>query len=83
MKYLTVAEVAERLSVSKAAVYALCARDGAAIRHLRLGAARTTIRIPVEALDDYLAGATVEPREPDRPEPPAPPRRFLRESTLR
>jgi excisionase family DNA binding protein len=82
MKYLTVGEVAERLCVSKAAVYALCSREGAAIRHLRLGAARTTIRIPADALDDYLAGATVEAWAAPH-EPPAPPRRFLKESTIR
>lgn len=63
MRYLTVGEVAERLCVSKAAVYALCSRDGAAIRHLRLGAARTTIRIPAEALDEFISGATVEPSQ--------------------
>jgi excisionase family DNA binding protein len=66
VKYLTVGEVAERLSVSKAAVYALCARDGAAIRHLRLGAARTTIRIPEDAVDEFIGGAMIEPsRQPD------------------
>lgn len=61
MNLLTVEEVSTRLGISKNAVYQLCSRDGAAIRHLRLGKAGTTIRIPVEALEEYLDGATVTP----------------------
>ncbi|MDR3621565.1 MAG: helix-turn-helix domain-containing protein [Paludisphaera borealis] len=72
MKHLTVPQAAERLGLSKTAVYQLCSRDKPAIRHLRLGAGRVMIRIPTEAIDEYLEAAMVTPleREERRPDPP-------------
>lgn len=82
MKYLTVGEVAERLCVGRDVVYQLCSREHAAIRHLRLGGARATIRIPEDAVDEFIARVTVEPTTTAgrEPEPPERPLRFVRES---
>jgi hypothetical protein len=38
-------------------VYALCSDDR--LRHVRLGLGRGTIRIPTDAVDEYLAGRMV------------------------
>jgi excisionase family DNA binding protein len=54
---LTVKQAAERLSVSPALVYALCARG--TIRHERHGLGRGVIRIEVEALEEYRRGREV------------------------
>jgi excisionase family DNA binding protein len=61
MKLLSVSEAAERLSVSEALVYALCASKR--IRHERHGLKRGTIRIPEDALDEYRQRCTVQPQE--------------------
>ncbi|WP_088253260.1 helix-turn-helix domain-containing protein [Fimbriiglobus ruber] len=52
-KPLTIKEAAERLSVSRGLVYALC-RAGR-IRHERHGTGRGTLRIEPAALDEYRA----------------------------
>lgn len=84
MKYLTVGDVAERLGLSKDAVYQLCSKEHAAMRHLRMGGARATIRIPEDAVDEFITRVTVEPttiagREPESPDPPL---RYVRPSRL-
>jgi excisionase family DNA binding protein len=57
--FLTVKQVAERLQVSQAVVYQLCA--GRMIRHHRVGAGRGTIRIREEDLAAFVEGCRVEP----------------------
>ena len=79
MEHLTVAQAAERLGLSKTTVYAMCSRERPLIRHYRLGATGATIRIPAEAIAEYLAAAMVEPDWTPRREPTMPPLRFLRE----
>jgi excisionase family DNA binding protein len=49
---LTVAQVADRLSCSRALVYQLCAEGR--IAHHRLGLGRGTIRIEEEEVQEYL-----------------------------
>jgi excisionase family DNA binding protein len=61
---LTVKLAAERLGVSPALVYALCARGE--IRHERHGLGRGVIRIAEQALDDYRRGREVVPKATDR-----------------
>lgn len=56
---LSVREAADRLGVSTALVYALCARKR--IRHERHGLGRGTIKITEEALDEYRRTVTVNP----------------------
>src|SRR4051812_19722986 len=67
----TVRQVAERLRVSTATVYQLCADQK--LPHFRVGAGRGTIRIREEDLEDFLRRAMVQPKGPDvpRPSPPA------------
>jgi excisionase family DNA binding protein len=74
---LTVKLAAERLGVSPALVYALCARGE--IRHERHGLGRGIIRISEEALDDYRRGREVAPKATD----PAPRRRRVKLKHLR
>jgi excisionase family DNA binding protein len=54
---LSVREAADRLGVSTALVYALCARKR--IRHERHGLGRGTIKITEEALEEYRRTVTV------------------------
>jgi excisionase family DNA binding protein len=54
----TVKQAAERLGVSESLVYALCANR--MLRHVRVGIRRGRIQIPPDAVDEYLAGRTVE-----------------------
>ena len=54
---LSVREAAEKLGVSTALVYALCARKR--IRHERHGLGRGTIKITDEALEEYRRTVTV------------------------
>ena len=53
-----VKEAADRLHVSVALVYALCAAKK--LRHERHGLGRGVIRIPEDALDEYRKGRAVE-----------------------
>lgn len=71
---LTVRQVAERLNVAPATVYALCASRK--LEHVRVGAGRGTLRIEEDALQRYIQRATVRPDEPVAPQPrtPAPTR---------
>ena len=57
-KLLSVNEVAERLGVSSAIVYGLCAQRR--LRHERHGLGRGTIRIPEDALENYRMSVTVD-----------------------
>ncbi len=54
---LSVREAADRLGVSTALVYALCARKR--IRHERHGLGRGTIKITEDALKEYRQTVTV------------------------
>jgi excisionase family DNA binding protein len=76
MALLTVKEAASRLGISTATAYLLCDRRRPAIRHHRLGTTGETIRIPEDALAEYLARSTVAPAAVPGPE--ATPRRPLR-----
>ncbi len=58
---LSVKQAAERLGVSPALVYALCAKNR--IRHERHGLGRGTIRIPEDALNEYRKSCLVEAKE--------------------
>jgi excisionase family DNA binding protein len=58
MKMLTAKEAAQRLGVSAALVYALCASGK--IAHERHGLGRGTIRISEEALAEYRKACQVE-----------------------
>jgi excisionase family DNA binding protein len=62
---LTVKEAAERLNVSAATVYLLCATRR--IRHSRVGVGRGKIGIPEEAVAEYLKGREVGPELPKPP----------------
>lgn len=54
---LSVSEVAARLGVSPSAVYRLC--DAGLIRHHRVGLNRGKIRVPEDAVTDYLRSCEV------------------------
>ncbi len=58
---LTVKEAAPRLGLSAASVYALCAARK--LRHRRVGVGKGKIVIPPDAIDEYLAQATVDSTE--------------------
>ena len=70
MTLLTIKQTAERLSVSPALVYALCAQKR--LRHERHGLGRGVIRIPEEAIEEYRRSHTVEVETGGRAEQPAP-----------
>ncbi len=57
-----VREVAAALGVSVQTVYLLCAKKR--LRHIRVGVGRGTIRVPADALQEYIDGATVGPSQP-------------------
>ena len=61
MGNLTVSQVAERLGVAVATVYTLCSRRKLA--HVRIGVGRGAIRIPEQAVEEYVKRATVQPEE--------------------
>lgn len=67
---LTVQQAAARLSVSPALVYSLI--SGRKLRFVRVGNGRGRIRIPDEAIEEYLARATfrVEEKKPTPPQAP-------------
>jgi excisionase family DNA binding protein len=58
MEYLSVKQVAQRLQISPAAVYELCAARR--LPHLRLGLGRGTIRIRTEDLAAFLESCAVK-----------------------
>jgi excisionase family DNA binding protein len=67
----TVKEAADRLKCSPGTVYLLCASKQ--IRHARIGAGRGSIRIPEEAIAEYLERQTVAVSPPSpAPERPRP-----------
>jgi excisionase family DNA binding protein len=65
---LSVKDTASRLGSSPGLVYSLVA--GRRLRYVRIGHGRGRIRIPEDAVDEYLARSTVAPQEPK--EPPSP-----------
>lgn len=62
---LTVKEAAERLNVSAALVYSLI--SGRKLRFVRVGNGRGRIRVPEDAIGEYLARSTfgVEEKKPE------------------
>lgn len=60
--HFDVREVAVALGVSVQTVYLLCAKKR--LRHIRVGVGRGTIRVPADALQEYINGATVGPGQP-------------------
>jgi excisionase family DNA binding protein len=64
---MTVREVAARLEVTPATVYALCAAGK--LGHLRVGVGKGAIRITEADLAAYVAACRVAPRDSDEEEP--------------
>jgi excisionase family DNA binding protein len=71
---LNVKQAAERMGVSAATVYLLCARRR--LRHTRIGLGRGKIAIAEEAVDEYLKGREVGPEAPKPTPAPRPRVRF-------
>lgn len=67
MRRLSVREAADCLGLSSALVYGLCARRR--IRHERHGLGRGTIRIPEDAIEEYLRSVTVGAEKGAAPPP--------------
>lgn len=65
MRPLTVKAAAEKLGLSIATVYQLCAARK--IRHERHGLGRGSIRIPEDAIDEYRESVTILPVTAGRP----------------
>ena len=65
---LTVKQAAERLGVSPGLVYSLIA--GKRLRYVRIGNGRGIIRVPEDAIEEYLARQTFGPEEPKAVEVP-------------
>ena len=63
---LTVKQVAEKLHVSLATVYQLCAERK--LGHVRLGPKCGTIRISEQALQAFLESCKIQPDRPKRRE---------------
>jgi excisionase family DNA binding protein len=61
----TVKETAAKIGVSGQLVYALC--TSRRLRHVRVGLGRGTIRIPEDAVDEFLRGRTVAVGETPAP----------------
>jgi excisionase family DNA binding protein len=76
---LTVKQAAERLGISPALTYSLVA--GRKLRFCRVGNGRGRIRIPEDAIGEYLARCTFEAtdEEPSRPVSRMPRLRHLRQ----
>jgi excisionase family DNA binding protein len=62
---LTVKETASRLGLSPGLVYSLVA--GRKLRFVRIGNGRGRIRIPEDAIGEYLAHSTFALQEPQTP----------------
>ena len=75
---LTVKQAAERLNVSLSLTYSLIA--GRKLRFFRVGNGQGRIRIPEDAIGEYLARCVFEPKEekPARPTSRTPRLRHLR-----
>ena len=71
---LTVRQVAERMGVSAATVYLLCANRR--LRHTRVGLGRGKIGITEEAVEEYLKGREVGPALPKPAPAPRPPVKY-------
>jgi excisionase family DNA binding protein len=71
---LTVKQAAERMGVSAATVYLLCASRR--LRHTRVGLRRGKIAITEHAVEEYLKGREVGPASPKPPPAPRPRIRF-------
>ena len=67
MELLTVAEVAKRLRLSGRAIRALCEGAEPKLRHHRVGAGRGSIRIPEDAVEEYLRSSEVSPLPKSEP----------------
>lgn len=63
-----VRSASEFLQVSPATIYALCAAGQ--LRHVRIGLRRGAIRIPEEALTEYLERRSMKAPKPLAPKPP-------------
>ena len=77
---LTVAQAAEKLGVKPGLIYSLC--TGRRLRHVRLGNGRGVLRIPEEALEEYVRSVTVNAQTGTAPSP-APARRGVKLKHLR
>ena len=64
-KTLKITDVAERLGVSIGCIYRLCQDN--ALRHLRIGVGRGTIRILESDLEEFIEQSRAGP--PSRPRP--------------
>ena len=62
---LSVKDTASRLGISPGLVYSLVA--GRKLRFVRIGNGRGRIRIPEDAIGEYLARSTFAPQEPQPP----------------
>src|SRR5262245_37271272 len=69
MALLAIKEAAQRLGVCPSTIYELCAHRN--LTHVRVGVGRGTIRVPEQALQDYIAQVTVQPDVPAGPPPSA------------
>jgi excisionase family DNA binding protein len=65
MSLLSVKDAASRLGVSAGLIYSLVA--GRKLRFVRVGNGRGRIRIPEDAIDEYLSRVTFAPQEPKVP----------------
>ncbi|GIW88299.1 MAG: hypothetical protein KatS3mg108_2623 [Isosphaeraceae bacterium] len=70
---LTVAQAAERLNARPGLVRRLLAAG--LLRHCRIGLGRGVIRIPEDALEEYIRAVTVDASSSDGKATPAPRRR--------
>jgi excisionase family DNA binding protein len=64
---LTVKQAAERLGVSQSLVYGLI--SSRKLRYARIGNGRGRIRIPEDAIGEYLARCTFEATDQELPQP--------------
>lgn len=69
---LTVKQAAERLGISPALTYSLI--SGRKLRYCRIGNGRGRIRIPEDAIGEYLARCTFEAGEDNKPTPTSAPK---------
>jgi excisionase family DNA binding protein len=72
---MTVRQAAARLEVSAATIYGLVASGK--LMHYRIGNGRGVLRIPNDAIEEYLARCTFGVKE-DRPAAPLPRLKHLR-----